>query len=345
MMMMCTVQLARHQPAAAHAQLLEYQQRYATRLKAGNLRRVNQLLRVLRALVEHLALPVIGGGAVIGVNEFLFARKLDNVNLFELLNWLSAAKLVQKLGGFVAAAAQKAAAPPVAIHARRGGAAGGGRDGGRGDEGTRMGAMQQIVSFVQALTSADGDGRILTAAAADGSGTQLRFILLNPLGHFGPVLRAARAVVFAGGTMAAPEEMARAFFPRRRREGQPPLALRPFACSHVVPPENLACLTLQAGPSGRALDLSASARADPAVLDELGAVLAQVCVIVPGGVVAFFPSYSFEDACHRRWAATGLAGRLRAAKPAGVFREGQPAVGFSRMVASHHRSATLYQIS
>ena len=74
-----------------------------------------------------------------------------------------------------------------------------------------------------------------------------------------------------------------------------------------------------AGPSGRPLDFRHSARSAPATLDDLARLLTNVCSAVPGGVVVFFPSFSYADQAHARWAATGALRALGAKKR--VLRE------------------------
>ncbi len=49
-------------------------------------------------------------------------------------------------------------------------------------------------------------------------------------------------------------------------------------------------------------------------MDELGRVVYNVCNIVPGGVVVFFPSYEYERAVHAHWEANGFLGRIGAKK-------------------------------
>ena len=102
------------------------------------------------------------------------------------------------------------------------------------DEGGHVGSGHQmnsplmlIVTFLQALTNADKDGRIVIskkcelftdnvctysygivlcfsmriAYLATLMGSSLKFLLLNPSVHFTSIVQEARAVVVAGGTM------------------------------------------------------------------------------------------------------------------------------------------------
>lgn len=115
------------------------------------------------------------------------------------------------------------------------------------------GPLHSLVSFLQALTNADADGRIVvqppaaqqaaaattttrvatplgssSSGGASGAGGQLKFVLLNAAAHFGAVVSEAHAVVLASGTLS-PLESVLHLFP-----GLPPHRLHRFACGHVV---------------------------------------------------------------------------------------------------------------
>lgn len=105
------------------------------------------------------------------------------------------------------------------------------------------GPLHALMGFLQALTNADADGRIVVqpppaqqphAAAASGGGGGgtadglLKFVLLNAAAHFGRVVSAAHAVVLASGTLS-PLESVLHLFP-----DVPPHRLHRFTCGHVV---------------------------------------------------------------------------------------------------------------
>lgn len=183
-------------------------------------------------------------------------------------SYVRESKLVHKVAGFwqaqqkrdaaaaagLAAGGGTAAAAATAAAARAAGTAAGE---GEGVGGAGTGPLHALVSFLQALTNADADGRIVVqpaaaapaAAAAAGApaaapaataggqpgngqpGGLLKFVLLNAAAHFGAVVRAAHAVVLASGTLS-PLESVLHLFP-----GLPPHRLHRYACGHVVPRE------------------------------------------------------------------------------------------------------------
>ncbi|CAG5122924.1 unnamed protein product, partial [Candidula unifasciata] len=54
-------------------------------------------------------------------------------------------------------------------------------------------------------------------------------------------------------------------------------------------------------------------------IEELGRVLCNVCNVVPGGIVCFFPSYDYEKAVHSAWEKSGTIQKIQLKKR--VFRE------------------------
>lgn len=49
--------------------------------------------------------------------------------------------------------------------------------------------------------------------------------------------------------------------------------------------------------------------------DALGASLEEICRVVPGGALVFFPSYKLLDKVRARWSQTGQWSQLNAQKP------------------------------
>ena len=318
--------------AAARRQAAAYYDRFRRALSPANSQQVQLLLRVAGALLDKLAAAPAagaaaaqGGGAGVGgadggggsgnggaravrVNELLFELGLDNINMFHLLRWVKESKFAFKASGYAAAAAAKAGA--VEANGGSGGAGAGG--------GSALSAMHALCAFIGALTNTDDDGRVIVEPAgagddaADGggrSGGRYRFVLLNAARHFGRLLSGARAVVLASGTLSPVAGVRAQLFPH-----EPPARVRHFECGHVVAAERLLALSVGRGPGGRALDFRHAARGRDEALDEAGALLLNLAAIVPGGLVAFAPSFSYLDQLAARWRATGLLARLGARK-------------------------------
>ncbi|CAN6198835.1 unnamed protein product [Urochloa humidicola] len=86
---------------------------------------------------------------------------------------------------------------------------------------------------------------------------------------------------------------------------------------------------LSSGPKGYTLNASYKTADDSCFQDELGASIEEICRIVPGGALVFFPSYKLLDKLQVRWSQTGQWTRLNAQKhvfvePKGSSEELEP---------------------
>ncbi|GAB4815219.1 hypothetical protein N2152v2_002265 [Parachlorella kessleri] len=331
-----SAELTATQAAAAHTQLAAYFDRFRAQLAPGNAVHLQTLQRVIATLCRYLdssttsnhaqqpagtnsqqhsvpmgcAVGGKGGGmpmeaavVVLTVNDFLLQSGLDNINLFRLVRYIRESKAVYKVAGFAQAQAQRSKAGAASSAAA--GVAGQQQEA----PGGSTGALHAVVGFMQALTNVDSDGRVIVDRQA---GT-LRFVLLNAAAHFAKVAATARAVVLASGTLSPVEPLLQ-LFPH-----VPLDSLHRYSCGHVVGRERLLTLTVGSGPSGVKLDFRHETRATPATLDELGRLVTNVARVVPGGLVVFFPSFSYANQVYARWESTGVLRQLGGRKR--VFRE------------------------
>ena len=49
-------------------------------------------------------------------------------------------------------------------------------------------------------------------------------------------------------------------------------------------------------------------------MEELGRVVYNVCNVVPGGIVVFFPSYDYEKLVYTHWETTGFIEKISSKK-------------------------------
>ncbi|XP_073011468.1 uncharacterized protein [Typha latifolia] len=93
-----------------------------------------------------------------------------------------------------------------------------------------------------------------------------------------------------------------------------------FEAPHVIDVESqLWAAVIASGPANSQLNASYRTADGYAFQDALGTTLEEICGIVPGGALVFFPSYKLLDKLRARWCQTGQWSRLNAAKP--VFVE------------------------
>ncbi|XP_072040850.1 ATP-dependent DNA helicase DDX11-like [Amphiura filiformis] len=326
----------------AHSQLSQYMEKYRSRLKAKNLMYIKQIVQVLASWIRCLGGRIgcapdtqktgPASSKLFTINDFLFTTQMDNINLFKLQKYCERSHISRKLNGFV----EKYQPPMVKIQEPE------------EPQQTGMTRFLQEISkktsekkeepqvlekiddeyqafsspllhiegFLLALTNADKDGRVVISKQDFLSQSRLKFLLLNPAVHFQDVIKEARAVIVAGGTMQPVDEFKHQLL---YCAGVQEDRIAEFSCGHVIPPDQLLPIALTTGPSGVDFNFTYQSRDTPKMMDEVGRVLVNVSNVVPGGVVIFFPSYDYEKLIYSHWEKTGVIARLGMKKK--VFRE------------------------
>uniref|UniRef100_A0AAX7TS85 Helicase ATP-binding domain-containing protein n=1 Tax=Astatotilapia calliptera TaxID=8154 RepID=A0AAX7TS85_ASTCA len=329
-----SAELSGAQLCCAHSQLSQYADRYKSRLKAKNLMYIKQILFVIEGLVRVLGGKVgqspqsqttQPGTEMLTINNFLFKAQIDNINLFKVLQrYFEKSMISRKLGGFV----EKYAGSGVTLHTHCN------NKENRRTEGLNRylqtlqtdqqesvetekvlsaSPMMQVEGFFMALTNSNTDGRVVVHKQGASS---VKFLLLNPAVHFAQVLEECRAVIIAGGTMQPVSDFKQELL---FSAGVGEERITEFSCGHVIPPENILPLVLCSGPSGQELEFTFQNRDTPRMMDETGRILSNICNVVPGGVVCFFPSYDYSKRIISHWEASGTLTRLANKKK--IFQE------------------------
>ncbi|CAD5124537.1 DgyrCDS12815 [Dimorphilus gyrociliatus] len=336
-----SVQIFGSQLIQAHSQLQQYHDKYRSRLKAKNLLYIKQLITILSCLIKAL-----GGKAGINadsqsvgidsrletLNDFLFKNQLDHMNFFKIKKYCENSQISRKLHGFIENSLNedendksentkgvtsflKTISKPkvtkndieenenLSVEEK---------------QLKRSSPLMIIESFIETLTTADVDGRILISKQNLLSKSWIKFVLLNPALYIKDILEEARAVIVAGGTMQPFSEFKDRLF---YAAGATSNRIIEYTCDHVIPPENIHPMALARGAGGIQLDFSYDSRRNFQILDELGKVVCNVCNIVPAGVVLFFPSYDFERIVTNRWNETDIIKKIEIKKR--IFREPQ----------------------
>ncbi|NXQ28444.1 DDX11 helicase, partial [Alaudala cheleensis] len=328
------------QLCCAHSQLSQYMERYRKRLKAKNLMYMKQILYLLEQFVAMLGgnvnqnpgcQAVSQTGTVLkSINDFLFQSQIDNINLFKIQRYFEKSLISRKLFGFV----ERYGGPASAVKTNKENQKlaglqnflltlqqGSDKEGdppveAEHDQLRTASPLMQIEGFLSALTNANQDGRVILNRKGTVGQSSLKFLLLNPAVHFAKVVKECRAVIIAGGTLQPVAEF--------REEllccaGVDPARIVEFSCGHVIPPENILPIILCSGPSNQQLEFTYQTRDLPQMMDETGRILCNLCNVIPGGVVCFFPSYEYEKQVYGHWENTGLLSRLAAKKK--IFQE------------------------
>ncbi|XP_065598680.1 ATP-dependent DNA helicase DDX11 isoform X1 [Cyrtonyx montezumae] len=341
----------------AHSQLLQYMERYRKRLKAKNLMYIKQILYLLERFVVMLGGNVNQnpscqavsqtGTELKSINDFLFQGQIDNINLFKVQRYCEKSLISRKLFGFVERYGNPASAvktnkenqklaglqnflltlqqgsykegplqsPPMEVD---------------NDHHQAASPLMHIEGFLSALTNANEDGRVILNRQGTVGQSSLKFLLLNPAVHFAKVVKECRAVIIAGGTMQPVADFREQLL---SCAGVDPARIVEFSCGHVIPPENILPIVLCNGPSNQQLEFTYQTRDLPQMMDETGRILCNLCNVVPGGVVCFFPSYDYEKQVYVHWEKTGLLTRLATKKK--IFQEPKKANQVEQVLAEY----------
>uniref|UniRef100_A0A8C2UB03 DEAD/H-box helicase 11 n=1 Tax=Coturnix japonica TaxID=93934 RepID=A0A8C2UB03_COTJA len=345
-----SVEVSGSQLCCAHSQLLQYMERYRKRLKAKNLMYIKQILYLLERFVVMLGGNVNQnpscqavsqtGTELKSINDFLFQSQIDNINLFKVAQVSSIGTLFgfverygnpapavktnkenQKLAGLqnflmtLQQGSYKEGDPPVEAD---------------NDHFQAASPLMHIEGFLSALTNANEDGRVILNRQGTIGQSSLKFLLLNPAVHFAKVVKECRAVIIAGGTMQPVADFREQLL---SCAGVDPARIVEFSCGHVIPPENILPMVLCSGPSNQQLEFTYQTRDLPQMMDETGRILCNLCNVVPGGVVCFFPSYDYEKQVYAHWEKAGLLTRLATKKK--IFQEPKKANQVEQVLAEY----------
>ncbi|CAH3126080.1 unnamed protein product [Pocillopora meandrina] len=333
-----SVEITGSQILCTHSQLTQYQDHYRSRLKAKNLFYIQQLLYVLMCFLNCLGgkeqrKPESLSSAnelgtkdhrkqdvkLLTINDFLFAAQMDNVNLFKIKRYCEKSMISKKLNGFV----DKYHSVQVGT-----GFTAGDEDGLYQSSNS---PLQIIESFLEALTNADKDGRIVVNKQERPSNSSLKFLLLNPAVHFTTIVKEARAVVVAGGTMQPMSDFKDQLFTCAGLSGD---NIVEFSCGHVIPADHLLTVALDKGPSGKDLDFTYQSRDSEKLKEELGRLLLNIFAVVPGGVVCFFSSYDYGEKVCKYWQESGILEKMNTRKKV-VFREPRKSSQLDQVLSSY----------
>uniref|UniRef100_H0V1P8 ATP-dependent DNA helicase DDX11 n=1 Tax=Cavia porcellus TaxID=10141 RepID=H0V1P8_CAVPO len=336
----------------AHSQLLQYMERYRKRLKAKNLMYIKQILYLLEQFVAVLGGNIKQnpntqslsqtGTELKTINDFLFQSQVDNINLFKVQRYFEKSKVSRKLCGFTER--YGAILPPSREQSRLAGlqqflqSLQPGVTESESQEEAEVEAMRaasplmHIEGFLTALTTANQDGRVILSRQGSLSQSSLKFLLLNPAVQFAQVVKECRAMVIAGGTMQPVSDFREQLLAWAGTQSE---RVVEFSCGHVIPPDNILPLVLCSGPTGQQLEFTFQQRELPAMMEETGRILCNLCNVVPGGLVCFFPSYEYQRQVLAHWDKSGLLARLTVRKK--LFQEPKRASQVEQVLSAYSK--------
>lgn len=111
-------------------------------------------------------------------------------------------------------------------------------------------SLQGVISFLESLTYSYEDGRILFKENPEKEVCKIQFLLLNASSQFSDIVKEARSVIVAGGTMKPISEFKNRLF---TNAGADPERIIEFTCDHIIPAENILPIIVTKGPKNETL--------------------------------------------------------------------------------------------
>lgn len=220
---------------------------------------------------------------IVDSSAMLSGKGVDQINLYKLLTYLQESKLARKVESY----ALHKSVSDISTSKAQGSIVD-----------TSRPILHQLSTILLALTHPSSEGRLFFSKDVDASqhGISLKFQLLDPSPHFLPILRDARAIVLAGGTMSPFSDYTQHLLP-----SLPADRLTTLSCGHVISAKNLLAWNLSKGPGSVTFEFNHKNKGNVEMIDELGRALLNICSVVPDGVVVFFSSYAFLDLVVAQW--------------------------------------------
>ncbi|KAJ3269942.1 DEAD H (Asp-Glu-Ala-Asp His) box helicase 11 [Terramyces sp. JEL0728] len=281
----------------ASSHLETYLEKYQLKLNGNSVLFIKQLQFITANFISNYTEFLSGtiASKMIKVNEYVDDCKIDHLNLFKILEFLKVSKLPNKLQGFMKNSMKAVELTPDGTEISK-----------------HTSPLRYVEKFLESLTASDHDGRIVLSRAG------IKYLLLNPSECFQDIVNEAKSVIFVGGTLSPVQEFINELVP-----SVDPSKIHQFSCDHVIPPDQMLPIVLKSGPSGKEFKFTYENRNDTEMIVEAGRAISNICNVVKGGIVVFFPSYSYLDTVIKAWKNSAVFATLQKKKK--VFLESNTA--------------------
>lgn len=180
----------------ARSQLTVYLKKFNNRLKGKNRVYVAQLLRLIDSVALYLQNIVAVSREKEGsvkVSSMLAGKGVDQIDLFKLIRYIQESKLARKVDGYIVHQDEENAKQ---IHHETTA-----RAPSTNFQDKSVPVLTHLQGFLLALMNPSSEGRFFFSKEEHG-GISIRYALLDPTHHFKEIVKEARSVILAGGTMS-----------------------------------------------------------------------------------------------------------------------------------------------
>ncbi|XP_030765068.1 ATP-dependent DNA helicase DDX11 [Sitophilus oryzae] len=281
-----------------------YKERYNTMFSASTLRHLNQLIFVLNKLLSIFDKDVKEiATEIFTLENFVLSAGIEQYNFFNLIKFCKSSRITQKVRSYsikypieaeMIKKPTKKSSGVKSFLASISKTPKPEKNEENPPEKLKIpipnNPILPVVSLLDSLNYSQEDGRILVTRNSQKHLSKIQFLLLNPSSNFSDIVSQARSVIVAGGTMKPYAEFKDRLF---INSGVSPDKIFEFSCDHIIPPENILPIAVTKGHNGEKLLFNFSNRMSLA--SSLKDILKETCQNVNGGIVVFFPSYTYEN--------------------------------------------------
>lgn len=387
-----SVELTLSKATQALSQLNLYYEKYIARLKAKNVVYIEKIQSILRSIIKYLdpspkhsssnsnatqsstpkstinpsTIPRKSNdfgsefsASIVQLNDFLFDSRLDTHNLYKIEKYMKESGIIHKVQGFCKSAeveiTDMKARKTTKIQVEE------------TEFEKHRPALGIVASFLATLMTQSKDCCLLVSRHSTNIKlSSLKYILLNPELQFQTILKDARSVILAGGTLQpfgdfyqhllSPSSLTPPITSEISRESSTPIdskekqeakseenlkgRVQTFTCTHIIPDENLVTLVVPSGPTEVNFTFNFENRSkNDEMFDELSILFSNLCNIVPDGIVLFSPSYQFEESLMAHWKLKGFYSTIDAKKK--IFREPRTTAGVEGVLADYESAISM----
>ncbi|CEF69001.1 Probable ATP-dependent RNA helicase DDX11 [Strongyloides ratti] len=148
-----------------------------------------------------------------------------------------------------------------------------------------------IKTFLESFLESHDDS-LIALENTDKDTKKVKFFLLNPAEKLKQIVKEAKALILIGGTMKPIEQLLDAF---ERVCLIPKESIKTFSCGHVVDKSQLIAMVSDVSPDGTPLHFIYEERNNTLMFKGLIKSIIEIASVIPNGIVAFFPSYSYIE--------------------------------------------------
>lgn len=255
----------------AHKQLMGYCQKFKNRLKGKNRVYIAQIIRLLKACISQLqAHANMTTDTTLPMNNLILNAGVDQIQPHKLVKYIQESKLVYKVEGYAVLLDQSSANSTSVSQKQL----------------QPKGVLAEFQNLMIALMNPSPEGRFFILRGD--RELVLKYSLLDPQAHFEDIVREARAVILAGGTMSPMSDYSDQLFPYLESA-----KLKTYSFGHIIDKDNVLVKPLAKGRSGIEFDFTWQNRQSRSMVLELATVIEKLCMVTPDGMVVFFPSYDY----------------------------------------------------